>query len=98
MTDGSCFEDATGMAHVLSTPSDLVHSTPSDDSPNKRCQRCGSEWLVRSRRRWWERLLLPRLKSSRPFRCRGCGTRKWFHVSTPRATGKNETFESLLFR
>jgi hypothetical protein len=85
------------MDHVLDTPSDFLNSTPSDDSSQLRCQRCGSAWLMRSRRRWWERLL-PRLSSSRPFRCHGCGTRNWFQMSAPDTTAKTETFESLLFR
>ncbi len=50
-----------------------------DDHPHPHCRKCGSEWLVRSRRRWWERLIR-RLNYSRPYRCRGCGARSWFPI------------------
>jgi DNA-directed RNA polymerase subunit RPC12/RpoP len=38
------------------------------------CPHCGSAEFIRSRRRWYERVLLV----SRAYRCHGCGRR--FHV------------------
>jgi len=62
------------------------------------CAKCGSEWLVRSRRHWWERAL-PFLKNLRPYRCHGCGARRWLRVAKHAGSDNvGPETPSLLFR
>jgi len=72
---------------------------PVEDPLHLRCLKCGSDWLVRSRRRWWERVF-PYLSYWRPYRCRGCGMRGWHRIIEDHGSGNDETSgaASLLFR
>ncbi len=46
---------------------------------NFRCPRCGYNGLRRSRPRWYDAIRIW-LTDSKPYRCAGCRTRRWWRT------------------
>ena len=68
-----------------------------EDEQDLRCLKCGSGWMARSRRRWWERLFRS-LSYWRPYRCHGCGVRSWYRIGKPDDEPQTGGIASFLIR